>query len=240
MFRCLSVQAFRYRLKSPQADFGILMISKEKSLIVVTGDKGGAAKTTTAIHIATYLHQLAPALVIDGDHNKSALFWAEKGKLPFACVSHVQAAAEGLSADICHRIIDTDAAVDLADFTYLVQRADLLIITTPPDPLSVNALQVTKRRIDDIGGVKWRVLITMDAPQKMLKGKRSPRSRDAQDVYDLLTRVQIPVFETVIRYYRNAYTKAAAAGVPVYASKDRYQSTAWSDYLRLGKELSGE
>ena len=36
-------------------------------IITVTSYKGGVGKTTTAIHLATYLQTLAPTLLIDGE-----------------------------------------------------------------------------------------------------------------------------------------------------------------------------
>ena len=41
-------------------------------IITVTSYKGGVGKTTTAIHLATYLQSLAPTLLVDGDGIRSA------------------------------------------------------------------------------------------------------------------------------------------------------------------------
>lgn len=52
-------------------------------IIAVTALKGGVGKTTTAIHIAAYLQQKAPTLLIDADKNRSALHWSREDTLPF-------------------------------------------------------------------------------------------------------------------------------------------------------------
>jgi len=42
--------------------------------------KRGVGKTTTAVHLAAYLQQQAPALLIGGDPNRSASGWARRGR----------------------------------------------------------------------------------------------------------------------------------------------------------------
>ena len=63
-------------------------------ILTVTAFKGGVGKTTTAIHLAGYLNQKAPTILIDGDLNRSAMLWASHGKLSFPVVDE----REGLKA----------------------------------------------------------------------------------------------------------------------------------------------
>ncbi len=44
-------------------------------IVTVAGFKGGVGKTTSAIHLATYLNQNASTLLVDGDPNRSATTW---------------------------------------------------------------------------------------------------------------------------------------------------------------------
>ena len=61
-------------------------------IITVAGYKGGTGKTTTAVHLACCLQSHAPALLIDGDPNRSASGWAKRGGFPFRVVDERQAA----------------------------------------------------------------------------------------------------------------------------------------------------
>ena len=48
-------------------------------VVTVASFKGGVGKSTTAIHLAAYLQALAPALLVDGDPNRSVSEWARAG-----------------------------------------------------------------------------------------------------------------------------------------------------------------
>ncbi len=65
-------------------------------IITVASFKGGVAKTTTAVHLATCLNEKAKTLLIDGDPNRSASGWAKRGNLPFTVIDERQAAIEWL------------------------------------------------------------------------------------------------------------------------------------------------
>ena len=47
--------------------------------ITITGHKGGVGKTMTAIHLATFFSEWGRTLLVDGDPNRTALSWQQRG-----------------------------------------------------------------------------------------------------------------------------------------------------------------
>ncbi len=63
-------------------------------IITVASHKGGVGKTTTVVHLATYFAKFAQTLFIDGDPNRSASGWANRGngQFPFKVIDERLAA----------------------------------------------------------------------------------------------------------------------------------------------------
>lgn len=211
-------------------DYGYIHLAEDAIMIVtVVSFKGGVAKTTTSVHLATYFQQLAPTLLLDGDSNRSAIAWNSRGqgKLPFAIYDERQAAYHARNYE--HVIIDTAARPNEEDLRALAGGCDLLVIPTTPDALSLDALLLTVDALQKLGTDRFRVLITMIPPKP---------SRDGDEARNLLTEAGIPLFRTGIRRLV-AFQKAALHGVAVRDVRDERASDAWADYEAIGREVSG-
>ena len=133
-------------------------------IVTVTGYKGGIGKTTTALHLAAYLQQQAPAVLVDGDLNRSATGWGRNGSLPFRVVDERQAAK--VSREFEHIVIDTAARPVREDLEALVAGCDHLIIPTTPDALALDALVQTVGALEALGATNYRVLLTIVPPAR--------------------------------------------------------------------------
>lgn len=200
-------------------------VASRAMIITVASFKGGVAKTTTAIHLASYLQKKGPALLIDGDPNRSASGWAKRGKLPFKVIDERQAAR--FARDFAHVVIDTEARPSEEDLQSLADGCDLLIIPTTPDALSLDALLLTVDAIKSVGAGRYKVLLTIIPPKP---------SHDGDDARETITGAGLPLFKVGIPRLV-AFQKAALSGVPVYEVNDPRAQDAWAGYERVGKEV---
>ena len=199
-------------------------------IITVTSYKGGVGKTTTAIHLAAYLQRQAPTLLVDGDAIRSATKWSQRGDdkgLPFKVISHAQMVSH--LRDYTHIIIDTEGNPSDDDFKDLAGNCDLLVIPAVPESVANDGLTHTLAKLQQLKNDRYRVLLTMVPPKPRTEG---------QQLRDMLTSENIPMFATEIPRLA-AFEKAAAEGVPVYSVKDdRNASRAWEAYAAAGKEIT--
>jgi len=190
-------------------------------IITVTGYKGGCGKSVTAIHVATYLSGRGDVVLVDGDPNRTAIAWGERGQLPFLVADERKAMKVVQGRD--YIVIDTPARPDSSDLKELADGADLLILPTVPDVVSLEPMLQTA---NDLGGATYRALLTIVPPKP---------SREGETMQTELSDNGIPVFKTMIRRAAG-FQKAALAGVPISALTGR-DRLGWLDYESLGKEI---
>lgn len=194
-------------------------------IVTIVAYKGGVGKTTTAIHLACYLQKKGPTLLIDGDANRSALGWSQRGELPFKVVDERQ--GPKFARNFEHIVIDTAARPDAEDLKAIAEGCDLMIIPSSPDALAMEALARTVEDLRNLGADQYKVLLTLVSPKP---------NKDAELARATLTEAGLPVFETEIRRLL-AFQRAALLGVPVGEVKDSMAKIAWRCYEAVGREV---
>jgi len=194
-------------------------------IFTVASFKGGVGKSTSAIHLAAYLQEKAPTLLIDGDVNRSVTNWASRGNPSFKVVDERQAAKYARSYE--HIVIDTPARPSQDDLKALADGCDLLIIPSSPDAFALDALMLTVDALADLDSDRYKILLTIIPPAPSKEGEKARAS---------LTQAGLPVFKTGIRRFI-AFQRAALLGVPVYEVDDPRAKQGWQDYQEVGKEI---
>lgn len=215
--------------------------------IAIVSFKGGVGKTTTALHLAAYCQQFGETILIDGDLNRSALDWADRGGLGFDVADSDD---DGIALEkYDHAIIDTPARPGLEDLVILAKNCDLLVIPVSPDALSIGVTLQMIGQLQQEQISNYKILLTLVPPSggtynrnKAVSRRFGKRGRQfwisnvGRDAHQEFSEQQIPIFEGHIKR-SSVFQQASLEGVPVSQLPGKYAQEAWEYYQWIGKEL---
>ncbi len=194
-------------------------------IITITALKGGVGKTTTSVHLAAYLQEHAPTLLIDADRNRSALVWSREDKLPFTVAS--QAGATAIISKYTHIITDTQARPEQDELKDLVASSDLLIVPTTANHLDIDTTIKTSELLET-WGAKYKVLLT----------QVDSRTRTGRAAKTILEEAKLPMFKAEIPLLV-AFERSSSRGVIIRDCIDPRAQFGWSKYQSVGREVLG-
>jgi chromosome partitioning protein len=193
-------------------------------LIAIASLKGGVGKTTTAIHLSTYLQTDKPTLLIDADRNRSALVWAREDNLPFTVAS--QAGSAAFIPKHQHIVTDMKAGPEEEDLVDLAKGNDLIIIPTTPNHLDLDATIKAVEFFKKHNINNYKILLT----------KVDSRTTNSKTAKQFLAKENIPLFKIEIPLLI-AFERASQNGKTVKDYSDSRAKQAWRQYEAVGKEI---
>jgi chromosome partitioning protein len=189
-------------------------------IVAVVNQKGGAGKTTIAMHLAGSLARRPfKVLVVDADPQGTSTRWAASASddVPFpAAVNGLSAAEDKVHREVAkfvddyhYIVIDCPPALDSIIPQSALLVADLALVPVIPSPPDLWAAVGIRRLIEasQLSNTALRAQLVINDLE--------PNTTVAQKVRDILPEFGIPLTQSVI-HHRTAYRQAAAFGSTVH------------------------
>lgn len=188
--------------------------------IAIVSYKGGVGKTTTAVHLAHYLHeQNEPVTLIDGDPMRWALKWSERGQgfpFPTAYLTDSYQATEWI-------VVDSQAHPDEDDIREIARRVDLVVIPVK-DIESLEGAILMRPILED---TKHIAVVNMAPPYPQTDGDEMREALEANGV------------RTAARTLRHTkgYVTAKHEGTSLLHCSQRGSKAAWLEFAAVAREV---
>ncbi len=200
------------------------------NIISIMNPKGGVAKTTTVVSLASFLSNSYNVAVIDMDQQSSVkTYLGEDSKFKVfnaTRLSHISSLPNNPKAAIYDfLLIDTPASLDAARVQAITEVSDFIVIPTKTSSLD---LEPTLRFVDTL-------VLPSKKPFKLLLTQVIPTSRHVEVVREKLAKQNMPMFQTSVRQYQ-AYMQASEQKKSIF-EMGYAASYARNDYRSVAHEL---
>ncbi|AFZ38234.1 CobQ/CobB/MinD/ParA family protein (plasmid) [Stanieria cyanosphaera PCC 7437] len=203
-------------------------------IFAIVNQKGGAGKTTTAVHFAYWLSQQGTVLMVDADAQQSSATWLEELKLPCEIINEPDELFDRLpELAENYDFVIVDGPASFSETTRVIlTRADLALIPCKPAGLDMHStnrvIRLIRQAKDLRGGLPKAALFLNQAK------KGTVLLREAKVA---LSKTGIELLDAVI-YDRSIITDAPSQGQVVWQMSGASAKVAASEYDLLFQETS--
>jgi chromosome partitioning protein len=203
-------------------------------IIAIVNQKGGAGKTTTAVHLAYWLSQRGTVFVVDADAQQSSATWLEELNLPCEIINEPDELFERLpELAQSHDFIIVDGAASVSETTRVIlTHADMALIPCKPAGLDMHStnrvIRLIRQAKDLRGGLPQAALFLNQAKKGTILLRESKTA---------LSKTGVDLLDTVI-YDRSIITDAPSQGQVVWQMSGASAKQAASEYDLLFQEAS--
>jgi len=209
-------------------------------IIALVNQKGGCAKSTTAVHFAHWLVQQGKqVMLVDADAQRSSSQWCKR--MEPAIATQVLQSPD----DILEQLTDLAAGVDilvvdgpagLSEATRaILMRADLAVVPVQPSGIDVQSAA------DAVRLIKQAQLVREGKPPAVMFLSRAVKGTKLKDeALQLLGKFspQFKVFKSVI-HQKQAIADSSGQAATVWELSGQPAKEAAREYQRLFKEIMG-
>ncbi|MFA0079038.1 ParA family partition ATPase [Vibrio artabrorum] len=204
------------------------------NIIAILNPKGGAGKTTIALHLSRALKEHGSVLMVDSDPQGSARDWSEQGggdSFPIVGVDRAGALKGTIQQlSIGYDWIVIDGAAKLEEMAaHAVSIAELIIIPVQPSPLDIWACESL------VSQIKQRQVITDGIPTAAFQISRAKKgTKLTGEVRKVVSEYELPLLDGNI-HDRTIFAKSLSTGST--ALDDEPQGHAAFEIRHLVKQV---
>jgi len=208
-------------------------------VIALTNQKGGCAKSTTAVHFAYWLTQKKKhqVLLVDADAQRSSSIWLQSLEAPI--LSEVIQSPDDLLEQIplkasqCDYLI-VDGPAGLSEATRAILfRTDLAIVPCQPTGVDLRSASDAVRLIKQAQSVRNGPPTAAVFLSRAVKGTKL-----LDEAMALLAKTEVPILKSVI-HQKQAIADTFGQGATVWELPGRPAAESATEFDRLFKEIMG-
>ena len=204
-------------------------------IIALVNQKGGAGKTTTAVHLAYWLSQNKSVIVVDADRQKSSANWVKYLDLPYRIALDPDDLFDLLPPLAKeYEAVVVDAPGNLREIvSVLLDRCDLALVPCKQSGLDLHSttetLKLIRQRQEVRGGQPLAALFLNQAKKGTLL---------LRDSLQILQETDFPVLNTII-YDRQCVMDTPGQQTTVWHLKGKSAKTSSREFEQLFREVLG-